>query len=99
MPSKLLNVRLDAARLHKAKRLRERGITLSDVVREAIDSRYDELTGQASDRGAVAIVQEILAADPDPDTVRPRTYDVHDAHAARKAIRSSLSRARRRDAR
>ena len=73
MASKLLNVRLDAARLRKAKRLRARGVTLSDVVRDAIDTRYGEMTGETAGRDAVAIVREILDANPDPDRAPTRS--------------------------
>ena len=43
MSSRLVNVRLDAERLRKARKLRERGVRLSDVVREAIDKRFLQL--------------------------------------------------------
>ena len=37
MTSRLVNVRLDEERLRKAQTLRESGVALSDLVREAID--------------------------------------------------------------
>lgn len=43
MSSRLVNVRLEAHRLRKAQALRDRGVRLSDVVREAIDERFASL--------------------------------------------------------
>jgi hypothetical protein len=37
--SKLVNIRLDAERLRKTVVMRERGLSVSDVVRDAIDRR------------------------------------------------------------
>jgi hypothetical protein len=85
MGSRLVNVRLDAARLRKAQTLRERGVALSDVVREAIDQRFSELRS-TSHVDIKAIVRRIFEQYPDPSHLPPRNYDVHDRHAARKAI-------------
>ena len=89
MASKLVNVRLDGDRIEKARRLRERGVALSDVVREAIDERYAELAGSA-DADARTIVRDIFERYPDPPRLLPRGDDVHDARAARDAVRLSL---------
>ncbi|HTM04982.1 MAG TPA: hypothetical protein VL173_15850 [Vicinamibacterales bacterium] len=95
MKSRLINVRLDAERLRKAQRLREKGVALSDVVREAIDERYGEVTAR-DERGAAGdILAGILARFPDPRDLPARTYDVHDAGAARRAIRGRQPRHRR----
>jgi hypothetical protein len=89
--SRLVNVRLDAARLRKAQTLRERGIALSDVVREAIDARYGQL--QSTTRTDVkAAVRRIFEEHPDPANLPPRDYDVHDRAAARRAIRGRMQR-------
>lgn len=85
MSSRLINVRLDADRLRKAQRLRERGIALSDVVREAIDERFSELRS-TSRIDVTAIVRRIFEEYPDPPDLPPRDYDVHDRRAARGAI-------------
>jgi hypothetical protein len=92
--SRLVNVRLDAARLRKAQRLRERGVALSDVVREAIDERYAAL-GRHAKADARAIVARIFQAHPDPPHLPRRQYDVHDRRAARTAILRKLRRVRR----
>ena len=48
MTSRLVNVRLDADRLRKVGRLRERGVAMSDLVRQAIDERFEALTSSAN---------------------------------------------------
>ena len=94
MKPRLVNVRLDAARLRKARALRERGVVLSDVVREAIDERYGQM--QTAARGDVkAIVRRIFEEHPDPPGLPGRTYDVHDRAAARRAIVRSIARKKR----
>jgi len=94
MKSRLVNVRLDAARLRKALALRERGVALSDVVREAIDQRYGEL--QTTTRNDVkAVVRRIFDEHPDPPDLPARTYDVHDRAAARRAIVRGLAHKKR----
>jgi len=90
----LINVRLDAERLRKVARLREKGIPLSDVVREAIDARYGEITARDDGSTAGDILAGILTRYPDPPGL-PRSYDVHDATAARRAIRTRTRRRNR----
>ena len=92
MGSRLINVRLDAERLRKVRRLRERGVALSDVVRQAIDERFLELRSEPR-ADVTALVRRIFELYPDPAGLPPRGYDVHDRRAAREAI---LGRVRRR---
>ena len=89
MGSRLVNVRLDAERLRKAQTLRRRGVTLSDVVREAIDERFSELQ-PASPVDVKAIVRRMFEQYPDPSDLPPRDYDLHDRHEARQAILRKL---------
>lgn len=89
MDKRLINVRLDAGRLRKALALRQSGVALSDVVREAIDERYARLRS-ASPPDAAAIVQRMFDEHPDPPDLPARDYDVHDRHAARMAIRKAV---------
>ena len=91
MRSRLVNVRLDVDRLRKARKLRERGVALSDVVREAIDARFEQLESTPPDDVA-AVVRRVFA---DPENLPPREYDVHDRTAARTAIRRTLTRTSR----
>ena len=95
MTSRLVNVRLDEERLRKAQTLRESGVTLSDLVREAIDERFDELTGPGTARDLKAVMERIFKQYPDPPDLRPRGYDVHDRDEARRAIIRKLRRVRR----
>lgn len=85
MKSRLVNVRLDADRLRKARTLRKRGVALSDVVREAIDERYgQEQSSPHTD--AKALIRRLFEEYPDPPDLPPRGYDVHNRAAARRAI-------------
>lgn len=94
MSSRLVNVRLDEERVRKAHTLRERGIALSDVVREAIDERFAALRRSEAEPDVKALVRAIFERYPDPPDLAPRDYDVHDRHAAREAIVRKLRRAR-----
>jgi hypothetical protein len=95
MTSRLVNVRLDEERVRKARRLRDRGVVLSDVVREAIDARYASLDAPLTGREATARIARILAEHPDPPDAPARGYDVHDAKAARAAISRMIGRSAR----
>ena len=87
-----MNVRLDAERMRKVQLLRERGVSLSDVVREAIDQRFEMLRLAGYRRDGAAIVARLLDQYPDPPDLPARDYDVHDRAAARAAIVSRLRR-------
>jgi hypothetical protein len=89
MASRLINVRLDAERIRKARVLRKRGVTLSTVVREAIDGRFAKLQSR-SRLDVKAIVRRMFDESPDPPGLPARGYDVHDRRAARKAILGRL---------
>ena len=85
MKSRLVNVRLDADRLRKARALRKQGVALSDVVREAIDERYGQAHGRPQS-DAHEIIRRLFEQHPDPADLSARAYDVHDRAAARRAI-------------
>lgn len=87
-----MNVRLDEDRLRKARALREQGLALSDVIREAIDERFDRLNRSRKACDIRTIVQRIFERHPDPAGLLPRAYNVHDRKAARNAIAEKLSR-------
>jgi hypothetical protein len=95
MPSRLINVRLDDARVRKARALRARGIVLSDLVREAIDACFEEVSKARERRDVSAIVARVFDDYPDPPDLPPRTYRVRDRMAARDAILKRLRRKRR----
>jgi hypothetical protein len=93
MGSRLFNVRLDEERVRKVRSLRERGLALSDVVREAIDERFAALRSETRP-DVKAIVRAIFERYPDPPDQPARDYDVHDRRAARGAILRKLRQAR-----
>jgi hypothetical protein len=95
MASRLVNVRLDEDRVRKAQTLRESGVALSDLVREAIDERFDELVGSGTARDLKSVMERIFEQYPDPPDLPPRGYDVHDRGGARRAIIGKLRRVRR----
>jgi hypothetical protein len=90
MSSRLVNVRLDAERLRKAQALRERGVVLSDVVRTAIDERFEALRQADEPRDVPALIGRVFEQYPDPPDLPPRGYDVADRRAARRAILHKL---------
>ncbi len=97
MASRLVNVRLDEERLRKARALRKSGVTLSDIVRTAIDERYEQAVSACKPRDAAAILARLDAAYPISETDLPAPrYDVHDRREAAAAIRGRLVRKRRR---
>ena len=95
MARRLVNVRLDEEHLRRARVLRERGVTLSDLVREAIDARYGETSRVHRPQDVREVLDAILRQYPDPAGLPPRGYDVADSRRARKAIRARLRRKRR----
>jgi hypothetical protein len=94
MSSRLVNVRLDEEHLRKVRMLRESGVALSDVVREAIDERFEALRRSTSQQDVRAIVHRAFEQHPDPPDLPARDYDVHDRRAARAAILRKLRPAR-----
>ena len=91
MSSRLINVRLDSEQFRKAQALREHGVTLSEVVRQAIDNRFLELRSE-SRPDAKTLIRRIFEKYPDPAGLPPRGYDVHDRRTARQAIQQKLRR-------
>jgi hypothetical protein len=90
--TRLVNVRLDEERTRKARALRASGITVSDLLREAIDRRYEQVLGSRKGLDVAAIMRRIFAENPDPPDLAPRGYDVHDRRAARRVVRGRLRR-------
>src|SRR5580704_153014 len=87
----LLNVRLSPDDARRAAELREEGVQISDVVREAIRAEYlRRRPGRPGNRRPSLIVKEILAALPDPAETPPRVVDPADRHAVRRHIAAKL---------
>jgi hypothetical protein len=93
MMARLINVRLDSERLRKAQRLRECGVRLSDVVREAIDERFLRLRSEP-EPDTKTLIRRIFERYPDPPDLPPRGYDLYDRRAARQAILRKLRKTR-----
>ena len=92
----LLNVKLKPDDVRMVRALRDEGVTISDLVREAIRAEYARRLGaRASRRRPSERMADIYARHPDPVDLPRRAYDVHDAHAARQAIGAALRRAAR----
>ena len=89
MSSRLINVRLDPERVRKARVLRERGVKLSDVVRDASDEEFLKCRN-APQSDVKTLIRRIFELYPDPPGLPLRGYDVHDRVAARRAIRKKL---------
>ena len=88
----LVNVRLDGEDARRVKALRDAGVPLSTLVRDAIRSEYARRLGAGSKRKPSAILGEILAALPDePDMPRP-SVDARDRRAVRAHVKAKLRR-------
>jgi hypothetical protein len=95
MSSRLVNVRLDEERVRKAKALREKGISLSDVIRTAIDERYERALSTRGPRDVRAILERLDAEYPITAKDLPSLkYDVHDRRQVAAVIRRGLDRRR-----
>jgi hypothetical protein len=91
----LLNVRLSSDDGRRVAELREDGIRISDVVREAIRAEYlRRRPGQQGGRRPSLVLKEILAALPDPADMPRRTVDPADRYAVRRHIVAKLNRRR-----
>jgi hypothetical protein len=95
MSGRLVNVRLDEQRLKMAQKLRGEGIALSDLVREAIDRRYDQLVALSKPRDVTAIMKRIYEQFPDSAALPLRTYNAHNRTEAREAILGKLRKAQK----
>jgi hypothetical protein len=90
MSTRLVNVRLDEEHMKKVRRLRANGVILSELVRETIDQRYDQLVRSPRRRDAEAIMNGIYREYPDPPDLPHRNHDVHRSGEAREAVRRKL---------
>jgi hypothetical protein len=95
MSTRIVNVRLDEGRLRKVEALRKKGVVLSEVVRAAIDERYEQLVSSRRRRDVPAMLARLDAEYPvTADDFLPPKYDVHDRRSAAAAIRRRLERKR-----
>jgi hypothetical protein len=95
MSSGLIEVRLDEERLRKAKALREKGVSLSDLVRTAIDERYEKTFSSRTSRDMREILARLDEEFPISEhDLPPRGRSVHDRRQAAAAIRERIGRKR-----
>ena len=91
----LLNVRLSADDARRAVELRQTGVQISRIVRDAIWAEHDRRVRRPrAERRTDEILAEIYAAHPDPPGTPRRTFDLRDRKAARQAIVRKLRRRR-----
>lgn len=97
MAGTLFNIRLDASDAARVRRLREEGVQLSQIVREAIRDAYEKRgsNGLRSKGSARKILQAIYERHPIPDGVPPPGIDLSDRHAVSRAILNHLRRKRK----
>jgi hypothetical protein len=89
----LVNVRLEAEDAQRVRALRDAGIALSTLVRDAIRSEYERRLGHDAKRRPSTVVHEILAALPDDaDATSAPKVDARDRRAVRAHIKKRLRR-------
>jgi hypothetical protein len=87
----LLNVRLDAGDARRAKALRDEGVAISALVRDAIRAEYDSRIARSRGRRRPSlVVAAILASLPDPPEMPPRSFEPTDRRAVRRHVVTKL---------
>lgn len=92
---KFLNVRLGPVDARLAAELRERGVQLSRIVREAIRAAHgQQVNPRATRRRPSAVVAAIYAEFPDPPGLARLCDDLRDRRSVRRAITARMRRTR-----
>lgn len=78
-----------------AARLREEGVQISGLVREAIRAEYERRIERRGEDSPLSVVEGILADLPDPPDLPARDFKSNDRRAVRRHIQKQLSRGRR----
>ena len=92
MANRLLNVRLTPEDERLAKRLRARGLSISDIVRRALrEAAADEDNVRVDPTELEAEMFRLYPTPPSGPSARPNTLD---RHAVRQHIRAKLRRIR-----
>jgi hypothetical protein len=87
----LLSVRLSPDDARRAAELREDGVQISDVVREAIRAEYlRRRPDRPANRRPSLIVKEIIDALPDPEELPPRAVAPTDRKGVRRHVAAKL---------
>jgi hypothetical protein len=92
---RLLTVRLSEQDAARVAELRERGIKISSLVRDAIAKQSSPRSGRMKKPGDVKkVLGEIYSRHPDPPGKRASTVDLTDRHSVARAIRKRLTRSK-----
>jgi hypothetical protein len=92
---KLLNVRLAAEDVRMVAHLKQEGIQLSSVVRDAIRVAYDQrVRRRTRPRRLSALMEEIYLAVPDRGGSRRPRYDLRERKSVRRVIVARLRQRR-----
>lgn len=92
----ILNVRLGAEEQRLADELRDDGVAISRVVRDAIRAEHARRVGtKAHAPKPSSVVEALLKANPAPSRRRAARPDPRDRHAVREHIADKLRAARR----
>ena len=76
MTTRLVNVRLErGAHSQGPGLLRASGIAVSDLLRDAIDRRYEQVVRSPKGLDVAAIMRRIFEQHPDPPNLAPRRYE------------------------
>jgi hypothetical protein len=89
-----LNVRLSAEEARMAAALREVGVQISSLVREAIRTEYERRVERLVAHRGSDVIREILQALPDPPGLPPRVVTTTDRRAVQRHIVARLKRRR-----
>lgn len=92
MTGRLLNVRLTAEDEHLVKQLRDRGVSLSELVRQAL--RDAASRAEAAPRDPSEIEAEMLRLYPTPPGAKASRPDSRDRRAVRAHIQQKLRASR-----
>ena len=88
----LLNVRLGPEEERMASALREEGVAISGLVRQALRAEYDRRFGGQGRRKGSHVVARILEDLPDPSNLPSRGFSLSDRRAVSNHIRAKLAR-------
>jgi len=89
----LLNVRLRPDDERMAVALRDAGVQISTLVRDALRAEYERRIGKTEAKTRPSrIVQAILESLPDHESTSRRVFSLEDRHAVQRHIRASIRR-------
>ena len=87
---RLVNVRLNDADLQRVQALRDQGVELSQLVRNAIRTAYESHQQPLAPRDVRRMIEKIHADIPTPPSRPRRNFDLHDRTAFANAFASHV---------